>query len=370
LSGVLEAHNDILLSNILKTTGFHMLLPTLLLNNKTRSLSMNKKVIPFGIILLLISILLSACGVATAKPKVALMLARGGLGDQAFNDSANSGLQKAAGELGAETKTFDYQDGDPQLEAMRQAARDGYNPLIALGSENAQAITTVAEEFPKTGFVIIDTTAQGANVTSVTFSELEGDFLAGALAALLSPNGKVGYLGGADVTVIRRIEFGFKQGVLYVNPQAQVDSQFIGGKDDFSGFAKPDVGKELAAHMYAGGDDVVYAAAGGSALGAIEAASAARKPIITTGSDQRWIAPEVVVTSRTKNMDDAVFTVIQQFSQGKLQPGNITLDYKSGGIGLAPISQDLVSADILAKFEQIRSDLEAGKITIQPFTTQ
>jgi basic membrane protein A len=330
---------------------------------------MNKKFVSLAA-LLLAFVLLSACGMAASKPKVALMLARGGLGDKAFNDSANAGLQKAASALGAETQTFDYQDGDAQLEALRQAAKDGYNPVIALGSENAKALTSVAAEFPKTSFVIIDTIAQGANVTSVTFSELEGDFLAGALAALLSPNGQVGYLGGADVTVIRRIEFGFRQGVLYVNPQAQVDSQLIGGKDDFSGFAKPDAGKELTSQMYAGGADIVYAAAGGSSLGAIDAAKTAGKPIITTGSDQRWIAPEVVVTSRTKNMDDAVFTIIQQFTQGKLQPGMITLDYKSGGIGLAPISDKLVSADILAKFEQIRSDLEAGKLTVQPFTGQ
>lgn len=331
---------------------------------------MDKKAVSLAAFLLLIGMLLSACGAGASKPKVALMLARGGLGDKAFNDSANAGLQKAAGDLGAETKTFDYQDGDPQLDALRQAAKDGYNPIIALGSENAKAVTTVAAEFPKTSFAIIDTTAQGANITSVTFSELEGDFLAGALAALLSPNGKIGYLGGADVTVIRRIEFGFKQGVAYVNPQAQVDSKLIGGKDDFSGFAKPDVGKQLTAQMYADGDDIVYAAAGGSGLGAIDAAKAAGKPIITTGSDQRWIAPQVVVTSRTKNMDDAVFTLVQQFTQGKLQPGTITLDYKSGGIGLAPLSDSLVPTEVKAKFEQIRADLEAGKITPQPFSGQ
>lgn len=331
---------------------------------------MNKKSYSIITILLTLTVLLSACGATAAKPKVALMLARGGLGDKAFNDSANAGLQKAATELGVETKTFDYQDGDAQLDALRQAAKDGYNPIIALGSENAKAVSTVAAEYPKLSFAIIDTTAQGANVTSVTFSELEGDFLAGALAALLSPNARIGYLGGADVLVIRRIEFGFKQGVAYVNPDAQVETLLIGGKDDFSGFAKPDVANQLTDQMYSGGDDIVYAAAGGSGLGAIDAAKTAGKPIITTGSDQRWIAPEVVVTSRTKNMDAAVYSLIQQFSQGKLQPGTITLDYKSGGIGLAPLSDTLVSAEIKAKFEQIRSDLEAGKISIQPFSGQ
>jgi basic membrane protein A len=318
-------------------------------------------------VLLLLAMLVSGCA-SGPKPKVALMLARGGLGDKAFNDSAYAGLQKAQSDLGAEIKTYDYQDGDAQMDNVRQAVKDGNTLIVALGSENSKAITTVAAENPKVSFVIIDTTAQGANVTSITFIETQGDFLAGALAALLSPNGKVGYLGGADVTVIRRIEFGFEQGVKYVSPNTQVDVQLIAGKDDFSGFAKPDVAKQLTAQMYANGDEVVYAAAGGSGLGAIDAAKEANKPIITTGSDQRWIAPEVVVTSRTKNMDSAVFSAIQQFSQGKLQPGAITLDYQSGGIGLASISTTLVSADVMKKFEQIRSDLEAGKITAQPYT--
>src|SRR5688500_7222497 len=155
---------------------------------------MNKKRFSLITVLPVLAYMLTACAPATAQPKVALLLARGGLGDKAFNDSANAGLQKAADELGSETETFEYKDGDDQLKALRQAAKDGYNPIIALGSENANVVSTISTEFPKLSFVIIDATAKGDNVTSVTFSELEGDFLAGALAALLSPNGKLGYL--------------------------------------------------------------------------------------------------------------------------------------------------------------------------------
>ena len=327
---------------------------------------MTRKILLLLIVTSLLAIILSACAPAS-KPKVALMLARGGLGDKAFNDSANEGLQKAAQELGADVMTFDYQQ-DAQEGNVRAAAEAGYGLVIGLGSENSAAIATVAAEFPEARFAIVDATAEGANVTSVTFSELEGDFLAGALAALMSADGKVGYLGGADVMVIRRIQFGFELGVKYVSPEAEIDVKYITGKDDFSGFAKPDEAQAIAAQMYADGVSIVYAAAGGSTLGAIEAAKSATRPIVTTGSDQRWIAPDVVVTSRTKNMDQAVFQLIQSFAQGKLSAGVITLDYKSGGIGLAPISDGLVSAEILAKFEQIRSDLEAGKITLQPYT--
>jgi len=329
---------------------------------------MSKKVFSLGVILIAAVLALSSCA-ALFKPKVALVLARGGLGDKAFNDSAYAGLQKAAQELGAETKSFDFQGNDnDEIALLHQIAQQGYDPIIAIGAENAVAIKTVAAEYSKLDFVIIDAASEGDNVSSVVFSELEGDFLAGALAALLSPNGKIGYMGGAEITVIRRIEFGFTQGVKYVNPKAEMDIRYIGGPDDFSGFAKPDVGKRLGGRMYAGGDEVIYVAAGGSGLGAIDAAKEAGKPIITTGADQRWIAPNVVVTSRTKNMDSAVFSVIQKFMQGNLESGTITLDYKSGGIGLAPISEQLVPAEIMAKFKKIRSDLEAGKIVPKPYT--
>lgn len=332
---------------------------------------MNKKFLFLCSVMLVMIPALSSCGAGLFKPKVALLLARGGLGDKAFNDSANAGLEKAAKELGAETKTFDFQGNDKdEIALLHQLAQQSYDPIIAIGSENTAAINTVAAEYPKLNFVIIDTTGKGKNVTSVVFSELDGDFLAGALAALLSPNGQVGYLGGADVTVIRRIGFGFMQGVKYVNPNAKMDVRYVGGKDDFSGFAKPNDGKHLSAQMYMAGVDIIYAAAGGSGLGAIDAAKEANKPIITTGSDQRWIAPEVVVTSRTKNMGEVVFSMIQKFIKGNLETGTITLDYKSGGIGLAPISEKLVSAEILAKFEKIRADLEAGKIVPQPYTGQ
>ena len=329
---------------------------------------MNKKVLFLAATFLVMAHVLSACGMGLFKPKIALVLARGGLGDKAFNDGANAGLQKAASELGAEIKTFEYQGNDKdQIALLRQIAQGSYDPIIAIGAENVVPIDAVSKEYPRLKFVLIDARSAGENVTSVVFNEMHGDFLAGALAALISPNGRVGYLGGADVSVIRRIEFGFSQGVKYVNPNAEINARFISDKNDFSGFAKPDVAKRLTTRMYESGDEIIYAAAGGSGLGAIEAAQMLGKLIITTGSDQRWLAPEAVVTSRTKNMDDAVFSVIQQFMTGQLQPGTVTLDYQTGGIGLAPISEALVSAETLAKFEQIRADLEAGKITVQPY---
>ena len=203
-------------------------------------------------VIILFALLATLAGCGSTKPKIALMLARGGLGDKAFNDSANDGLQKAARELGVDVMTFDYQQ-DTQEENMRKVAQQKYDLIIGLGSENSAAITAVSKEFPESKFALIDAAADGANITSVTFSELDGDFLAGALAALLSENNKIAYLGGADVLVIRRIQYGFEQGVKYVNPNAEVLVKYIAGKDDFSGFAKPGEATAISKQLYADG---------------------------------------------------------------------------------------------------------------------
>lgn len=333
----------------------------------------SKRIHCFFILVLTLSLVVScsgAPGLPTPTPtvlKVALVLARGGLGDKAFNDSAEEGLQRAKTELGAQVQTVEFKEGDEQVENLRQLAGQDFNLIIALGAENAAPLKTVAAEYPDKRFAIIDTTVDAPNVTSVTFRELEGDFLAGALSALLSKSGKVGFLGGADVLVIRRIEFGWKQGVQYVNPKAEILSEYIGGKDDFSGFSKPEVGQSLTEQMYQQGAELVYAAAGKSALGAITAAETQKKLVITTGSDQRWISPEVVVTSRTKNMHYVVFTLVQELQSSTLKPGVQELDYKSGGIGLAPLEGALVPADVLTKFREIQSDVESGKIKVEPY---
>jgi basic membrane protein A len=305
---------------------------------------------------------------------VGMALARGGLGDRSFNDSANAGLQRAQTELGVRFRVLEF-DEDDQVANLRTLVEERHDLIIGVGQENAAPIKTVAEEFPEQRFAVLDASVDAPNVTSVTFRELEGDFLAGALAAMLSPNGAVGFLGGADIDIIRRIEFGWMQGVKYINPQATFLSEYAAGENDFSGFAKPELGEELATRMYEQGADIIYVAAGRTGLGAIEAAKQAGRLAITTSADQRWIAPQAVVTSRTKNLDVVIFTLLQELLAGGLEPGIRTFDLASGGVGLAPIdgsglanNPSLVSPEVQQKMATIQRDLFDGKIALQEFS--
>jgi basic membrane protein A len=307
--------------------------------------------------------------------RVGLALATGDLGDRAFNDSAYAGLQQSQREMGLRFVLRPWRGAELQVDNLRELARERPDLIIAIGAENVAPLEQVAAEFPQQHFAIIDAELDAPNVTSVVFRELEGDFLAGALAALLSDTGTVGFLGGADIAVIRRIEHGWRQGVRHVNPDAQILVRYIAGENDFSGFNQPDRGLELTGEMFEQGAGVVYTPAGRSALGAIEAARQYQRLLITTGADQRWIAPDAVVTSRTKNMDTAVLRLVTELHHGTLQAGRRELDLSAGGVGLAPLDGSglaanqapLVPESMRERLAEIYQDLAAGRVTVEAY---
>lgn len=325
-------------------------------------------------LLLVVGVGINAGQPARADPQpitsIGLALATGGLGDRAFNDGAYAGLQRAQRAFNTRFRVVEWKGRAAQVENLRDLAQERHDLIIAVGQENAQALGAVAAEYPSLRFAIVDAEVNAPNVTSVVFRELEGDFLAGALAALLSPGGTVGFLGGADIPIIRRIEHGWTQGVRYVNPDARILVEYAGGKDDFSGFNKPDVGAELTTRMYRQQAEVVYTPAGRTALGAIEAAKRQQRLVITTGNDQRWIAPDVVVASRTKNMDTAIFRLLTELQANELEPGTRELDLRLGGVGLTPLDSRLVPADVREQLAAIKRDLDAGKIEVQEYSEQ
>ncbi|MFQ5835201.1 MAG: BMP family protein [bacterium] len=146
---------------------------------------------------------------------VGMILARGGLGDRSFNDSAYAGLMESQERFGIRLETADFTSKEANLEALRHFARQEYDLIIGVGFEHVVNIGAVAEEFPDGNFAIIDAVVEGNNVASIIYREQEGDFLMGVLAAMLTKSKKVGFIGGMDIPIIRRIGSGFMQGVAY-----------------------------------------------------------------------------------------------------------------------------------------------------------
>jgi basic membrane protein A len=312
---------------------------------------------------------------AAAKPvKVGLVFDIGGRGDKSFNDSAAAGLDKARAQLaGVETKDLSPNaDGSNREQLIRQLADLGYNPIIAVGFLQADAVKKVATDKPGVKFgVIDDASVVLPNVTGLTFTEEQGSFLVGAAAALKSKSGHIGFVGGVDNALIHKFDAGYAAGAKLVNPNIKIDKKYLTEPPDFSGFKDPAKGKEAAKAMYSAGADVVYQAAGASGTGVFSAAQEA-----TTSTNKVWaigvdsdqylqVDPAIqplILTSMVKHVDVAVFNFIRDFQNNAIQSGQVVFSLKNDGVGYAT-SGGFVD-DIKSKLDGYKAQIISGQITV------
>ncbi|MEV7522958.1 BMP family ABC transporter substrate-binding protein [Streptomyces sp. NPDC091371] len=309
------------------------------------------------------------------EPSAAIAYDIGGRGDQSFNDAAYAGLQKAESELkikGAEAEPTDGEGEADKVQRLTELARKGNNPVIGVGFAYAPAIAKVAPKFPNTTFGLIDDlSVTDKNIANLVFNEEQGSYLAGVAAAKVTKSGTVGFIGGVETPLIKKFEAGFIQGVQDTNPSAKVLTQYLTQPPDFTGFAKPDLGKAAAQGQLAKGADVVYAAAGGAGAGAIEATATAGKWAIGVDSDQYNQAglskyKDKILTSVTKDVADSVFNLIKSVKDGKPQSGEVRYGLATDGVGLADSNPEYKNmADVIAAVEKAKADIIAKKITVK-----
>ena len=259
--------------------------------------------------------------------KIALVI--GLLGDRSFLDSAARGIGWANERLdNVETKIIENADVGEQQLAARAMAEAGYDFIITVGFGSADWTSEIANEYPDTHFALVDATLDVPNGTGLVFKEHDGSFTVGMAAAMLTKTGKVGYVGGMDVPLLRRFQEGYIQGVKYVNPNIEVVSGWVGAWGD------PTKGKELALTQYEEGADIIYAAAGKSGEGVL--AASAEKGLYSIGvdSDQCYIAPGNVICSMMKMVDVSVFDAIKSLTEGTLEAGNRVYGLENDAIGM------------------------------------
>ena len=293
---------------------------------------------------------------------VGLLMGVGGLGDQSFNDSAYLGLLAVQRQYHIKFETDTWGMLNQNLATLRRWVNSGYKLIIALSYGHAPAISQVASEQPDQNFAIVDATVEAPNVWSAVFREYEGDFVVGALAALVTRTLRVGFVGGGATPVVRRIEAGFAQGVAHINPNISILSDYVGVFDD------PARGRLLAETQYASGADVIFQAAGRCGLGAIEAAKSFGRYIISTGADHSELAPHSVLTSRVKRVDNAVIDVVEAVMQNRFGGGVLhTYGFAEHGLSLAPFREEVaqvVTPDIQEYLKRILQDVASGKIVV------
>ncbi|MEU4980375.1 BMP family ABC transporter substrate-binding protein [Streptomyces sp. NPDC021969] len=267
----------------------------------------------------------------------------GGKGDQSFNDAAYAGLQRAQKEFGYKTADIEPTDGETDADKeqrLTSLAKQGYNPVIGVGFAYGPAMKAVAAKYPDTTFGIVDSVVEGKNVASLVFAENEASYLAGVTAAKATKTKTVGFVGGVDVPLIHKFEAGFEQGVKDTDPKVKVISQYLTQTAEEGGFSSPDKGKAAAEGQIEKKADVVYAAAGLSGQGVIEAAAKAKIWAIGVDSDQykqEALAAykDSILTSALKDINGAVFALAKSVEDGKPLTGTHTFDLKSDGVGLS-----------------------------------
>jgi len=293
--------------------------------------------------------------------KVGLVFDSGGRGDKSFNDSAYAGLERAQKELGSEIKSIDSKSEKDYETNLTALADQGYDVVIAVGLGQQNALQTVAPKYPDIKFAIVDSVVEQPNVRSLVFSEEQGSFLAGYAAALASKTGKIGFVGGQSIPLIKKFEVGYTAGAKSANPNIQIlPAKYTESWDDVSR------GKASAKLLFDSGADVVYHAAGRCGLGVIDAAEDAGKFAIGVDSNQDGVKPGRVLTSMIKRVDEAVFQTISDIQNGKFEAGKKSYDLAAKGVGLTDFqyTKDVIGAENLKKLEDISKRIVAGEIVV------
>jgi basic membrane protein A len=314
------------------------------------------------------AIALSSAPALAADDKPAIVFDIGGKFDKSFNESMYNGSEKFKAETGIAYGEFEIANEAQREQAIRNFADQGYSPIIAAGFAQAAALEKVAKEYPELKFAIVDMVVDLPNVQSIVFKEHEGSYLVGLLAGMASKSGKVGFVGGMDIPLIRKFGCGYAQGVKAARPDATIFQNMTG--DTGAAWNDPVKGGEITKGQMAQGADVIYAAAGATGLGVLQAAADGGALSIGVDANQNYLHPGKVLTSMLKRVDVAVYDVMKDGKEGTFKPGILALGLAEDGVGYAMDDNNkaLVTAEMQAAAEKAKAGIISGAIKVHDYT--
>ena len=305
-----------------------------------------------------------------ADIKPAVIYDMGGKFDKSFNEGVWNGVKKFQDETGIEVMEFEVTNETQREQAMRRMAERGATVILGVGFAQADAIATVAAEYPETQFSIIDVSWLDApNLRQYAFKEHEGSYLVGVAAAKASKTNKVGFVGGMDIPLISKFACGYVGGAKSVDANIEVFQNMTGTTP--SAWNDPAKGAELTRSQIDRGADVVYHAAGGTGGGVIQAAADAGKLAIGVDSNQNGLAPGSVLTSMLKRVDVAAYETFMDAKNDAFTSGVQILGVAEGGVdwALDENNKPLITADIKAAIDSARADILSGKVKVHDYLT-
>ena len=319
----------------------------------------------------LLLVTLAVAGLATGQEfSPAVVFDMGGKFDKSFNEAAYNGAERFKKESGIAYRDFEVTSEAQREQALRNMARRGSQIVVGIGFAQASGMEKVAKEFPGTKFAIIDAVVDLPNVQSIVFKEHEGSFLVGIAAAMASKTGKIGFVGGMDIPLIRKFAVGYEEGAKYINPKIEIFQNMTGTTP--AAWNDPTRGGELARSQFDRGADVVYAAAGATGLGVLQAAKDRGRLAIGVDSNQNYLYPGTMLTSMVKRVDLAVYESFKFAREGVWQPGVRVLGVAEGGVGysLDQYNRSLITPDMEMRLSQARSDIVEKRIKVTDYMSK
>ena len=292
--------------------------------------------------------------------------------DSAFLDSARAGKEKAQRDFGVPIiEQRSTSEADVQRD-IRKLAEDGYNPIIALGHQNATAVLNLAEYYPETRFTVVDGLVPPiyVNVQSVLFRDNEGAFLVGIIAARMAHSDRIGFVGGMDIPLIRNFAVGYAQGAKYANPKVEITNAMLGTTQ--AAWSTPAKAHTLAMAQYTEGVDVIFSAAGGSSFGVLKAADETGKLAIGVDTNQNSLFPGRVCTSLVKRVDIAVYDALKNAKENSWAPGIKYLGIKEGALDYSVDQNNraLFSEKLIDEVSLAKERIINGIITVDSYSAK
>jgi basic membrane protein A len=335
----------------------------------------SKLLVVAAVAVLAVVVAASAPAQRSATFRVGLVTDTGQLNDRGFNHLAYTGMLRAQKQLGVKGRVLESPSAADYIPNLSSLARQGYDLVVGVGFDQANAIDAVARKFPKVHFAIVDVSQldlphKPSNVRGLLFREQQVGYLAGYLAALVAKQGigpaqpklVISTVGGQKQPPVDRFIAGYQAGAKKAVPGIKTLNAY---SQDWVDQSKC---KELALTQIAAGSQVVFAVAGGCGLGALDAAKERKVWGVGVDADQAYLGSQML-TSATKGVDEAVFQTVRDTQAGKFTGGNVDYGLGQRGVGLGKISAQVPKA-LVAKVNALRQQIVAGKVQGIPTTVR
>ena len=286
--------------------------------------------------------------------------------DLAFSQSMFDALETIESEMGSGNFEFDFSEGmfvvDDAAAALRDYASQGYNLVIAHGSQYGGSLQEIAPDFPETSFAwgtTVDTFVdQGINnVYAYEARSEQGGYVNGVIAASISESDVIGVVGPIETGDAKLYVDGFVVGAEATNANIDANVNYIGS---FSDVALASAAAET--HVQAGADQLTGTAQ--MVVGAIGVAEAKGVAWYGTQSSQTSLAPDVVVANQVYDWTVVLDEIISNVKSGKMGGEAFALTLANGGLLMEYNDAYDLPADVRALADETVQGIIDGSIVI------